>query len=158
MAQQPADSAPVADPPRSDDLPVGTNLSWRLQALIQSGRLAPKQRLPGVREFAAGAGVNVNTARSVYRRLEKQGPAGSQQGLGTFVAPYATIAPTLEQFAAQVAAEAIAQGIDPRELARALYAGSAPRDPFTESLDEEMEPRTPEEGRSARAALRGQIA
>jgi len=148
----------LSDPARSDDLPVGTNLSWRLQVLIHSGRLAPKQRLPGVREFAAGAGVNVNTARSVYRRLENQGLAISQQGLGTFVAPYATIAPTLEQFAAQVAAEAIAQGIDPRELARALYAGSSPRDPFTESLDEELAPRTPEEERSARAALRGQIA
>src|SRR3954470_22030775 len=148
----------LSDPARSDDLPVGTNLSWRLQTLIHSGRLAPEQRLPGVREFAAGAGVNVNTARSVYRRLEGQGLAVAQQGLGTFVAPYVTIAPTLEQFAAQVAAEAIAQGIDPRELARALYAGSAPRDPFTESLDEELAPRTPEEERSARAALRGQIA
>jgi DNA-binding transcriptional regulator YhcF (GntR family) len=148
----------LSDPARSDDLPVGTNLSWRLQVLIHSGRLAPKQRLPGVREFAAGAGVNVNTARSVYRRLENQGLAISQQGLGTFVAPYATVAPTLEQFAAEVAAEAIAQGIDPRELARALYAGSAPGDPFTEALDEELQPRTPEEERSARAALRGQIA
>jgi hypothetical protein len=69
-----------------------------------------------------------------------------------------TIAPTLEQFAAQVAAEAIAQGIDPRELARALYTGSSPRDPFAESPDEKRAPRTPVEERSARAALRGQIA
>jgi DNA-binding transcriptional regulator YhcF (GntR family) len=150
----------LSDPARSDDLPVGTNLSWRLQVLIHSGRLAPKQRLPGVREFAAGAGVNVNTARSVYRRLESNGLALSRQGLGTFVAPYVAIAPTLEQFSAQVAAEAIAQGIDPRELARALYAGSTHRDPFAEPLDEELasEPRTPDEERSGRAALRGQIA
>jgi DNA-binding transcriptional regulator YhcF (GntR family) len=128
--------------------------------LIHSGRLAPRDRLPGVREFAAGAGVNVNTARSVYRRLEDDGFAVSQQGLGTFVAPYVTVAPTLEQFAAEVAAEAIAQGIDPRELARALYAGSSPRDPFAESLEEGAvrAPRTPEEERSARDALRGQIA
>jgi DNA-binding transcriptional regulator YhcF (GntR family) len=158
MAQQPEKTLFLSDPGRSDDLSVGTNLSWRLQVLINTGRLAPKERLPGVREFAAGAGVNVNTARSVYRRLEDRGLALSQQGLGTFVAPYVTIAPTLEQFAAQVAAEAIAQGIDPRELARALYAGSTPRDPFAEPLDEEEAPRTPEEKRSARAALRGQIA
>jgi DNA-binding transcriptional regulator YhcF (GntR family) len=159
MAQSRADLR-LSDPTRSDDLPVGTNLSWRLQVLIHSGRLAPRERLPGVREFAAGAGVNVNTARSVYRRLENQGLAFSQQGLGTFVAPYVSIAPSLEQFAAQVAAEAIAQGIDPRELARALYAGSSPRDPFSEPLDEELAeaPRTHEEERSARAALRGQIA
>jgi DNA-binding transcriptional regulator YhcF (GntR family) len=160
MAQQREERLLISDPTRADDLPVGTNLSWRLQVLIHSGRLAPKDRLPGVREFAAGAGVNVNTARSVYRRLENQGLAVSQQGLGTFVAPYVTVAPSLEQFAAQVAAEAIAQGIDPRELARALYTGSAPRDPFSEPLDEELpsKPRTPQEERSARAALRGQIA
>jgi DNA-binding transcriptional regulator YhcF (GntR family) len=145
---------------RTDDLPVGVNLSWRLRVLINSGRLAPRDRLPGVREFAAGAGVNVNTARSVYRRLETDGLAVSQQGLGTFVAPHVMIAPSLEQFAAQVAAEAIAQGIDPRELARALYAGSSPRDPFGEPLapDTRSAPRTEEEKRSARAALRGQIA
>jgi DNA-binding transcriptional regulator YhcF (GntR family) len=158
MAQQ-EERPSLSDPTRSDDLPVGTNLSWRLQVLIQSGRLAPRERLPGVREFAAGAGVNVNTARSIYRRLEDNGLAVSQQGLGTFVAPYVTIAPTLERFTAQVAAEAIAQGIDPRELARALYAGSPPRDPFTEPLDQDLaRQRTPEDERSARAALRGQIA
>jgi DNA-binding transcriptional regulator YhcF (GntR family) len=160
MAQSPEERPVLSDPTRSDDLPVGTNLAWRLQALIHSGRLAPMQRLPGVREFAAGAGVNVNTARSVYGRLEADGLAVSQQGLGTFVAPYITVAPTLERFAAQVAADAIEQGIDPRELARALYAGSSPRDPFAEPLHEDPspKPRTPEEERSARAALRGQIA
>jgi DNA-binding transcriptional regulator YhcF (GntR family) len=160
MAQQREERPLLTDPARSDDLPVGTILSWRLKALIHSGRLAPEQRLPGVREFAAGAGVNVNTARSVYRRLENDGLAVSQQGLGTFVAPYVPIAPTLERFAAQVAAEALAQGIDPRELARALYAGSSPRDPFAQPVHEEPppEPRTPEEKRSARMALRGQIA
>jgi DNA-binding transcriptional regulator YhcF (GntR family) len=160
MAQQREERLLLSDPARRDDLPVGTTLAWRLRVLIQSGRLAPKQRLPGVREFAAGAGVNVNTARSVYRRLEDDGLAVSQQGLGTFVAPHVTVAPTMEQFAAEVAADAIAQGIDPRELARALYAGSSPHEPFAEPLDEELarEPRTAEEERSARATLRGQIA
>ena len=160
MAQQREERLLLSDPGRSDDLPVGTTLAWRLRVLIHSGRLAPKQRLPGVREFAAGAGVNVNTARSIYRRLENDGLAVSQQGLGTFVAPHVTVAPTLEQFAAEVAADAIAQGIDPRELARALYAGSSPHEPFAEPLDEELasKPRTAEEERSARAALRGQIA
>jgi DNA-binding transcriptional regulator YhcF (GntR family) len=160
MAQQGDEGLQLSDPTRSDDLPVGVNLFWRLQVLIHSGRLAPKQRLPGVREFAAGAGVNVNTARSVYGRLEEDGFAVSRQGLGTFVAPYVTVAPSLERFAAQVAAEAIAQGIDPRELARARYTGSSPRDPFSEPLEQGLadKPRTAEEERSARKALRGQIA
>jgi len=157
MAQsKPADLPELV---RTDDLPVGVNLAWRLQVLIRSGRLQPMDRLPGVREFAAGAGVNVNTARSVYRRLEDQGLAVSQQGLGTFVAPHVAVAPTLEQFASEVAAEAVAQGIDPRELARALYAGSSGRDPFSGQAERDLDtPRTSEEERSARSALRGQIA
>jgi DNA-binding transcriptional regulator YhcF (GntR family) len=151
-------SAALPNLARDDDLPIGVNLAWRLQVLIQSGRLTAMERLPGVREFAAGAGVNVNTARSVYGRLEDEGLAVSQQGLGTFVAPYIAVAPTLEQFAARVSADAIAQGIDPRELARALYSGSSPRDPFAEPRDEDRAPDEPEETRDARASLRGQIA
>src|SRR3954470_2039829 len=157
-----AHSREAADLPelvRSDDLPVGINLSWRLRVLIHSGRLAPRDRLPGVREFAAGAGVNVNTARSVYRRLEAQGLAVSLQGLGTFVDPYVTVTPNLEELAAKVAADAIAHGIDPRELAQAIYAGSSSQDPFSEPADEKTETqRGPDEERSARATLRGQIA
>lgn len=155
MAQSSVDLPDLA---RDDDLPIGVNLAWRLQVLIQSGRLTAMERLPGVREFAAGAGVNVNTARSVYRRLEAEGLAVSQQGLGTFVGPYIAVAPTLEQFAAQVSADAIAQGIDPRELARALYSGSPPRDPFAEPREEDRAQDEPEETHDARASLRGQIA
>src|SRR5688572_8646464 len=142
---------------RGDDLPVGINLAWRLQVLIGTGRLRSLERLPGVREFAAGAGVNVNTARSVYRRLEDDGLAVSRQGLGTFVAPYVTVAPTLEQFASEVATDAVSQGIDPRELARALYSGSPASDPFAEPLEEAGD-LSPEDARLARDSLRGQIA
>jgi DNA-binding transcriptional regulator YhcF (GntR family) len=139
---------------RGDDLPVGANLFWRLQALIRSGHLPANHRLPGVREFAAGAGVNVNTARAIYRRLEDDGLAVSRQGLGTFVSPNAPVSPALEELAARVAAEAAALGIEPRELARALYAGSS-----AAGLEEGVAaPRTDEEERSARDTLRGQIA
>src|SRR5918994_1811144 len=118
----------VSELVRTDDRPVGANLTWRLRTLIASGRLAPSERLPGVRDLATGAGVNANTARGVYSRLEDEGLTVSRQGLGTFVSPYVAVTPSLERFAADVAAEAIAQGIDPRALARALYSGSAPRD------------------------------
>jgi hypothetical protein len=75
--------------------------------------------------------------------------AVSRQGSGTFVAPYAIVSPTLEELAARVAEDAVAQGIEPRELARALYAGSDP-----ESLVETGA----EDERAARISLRGQIA
>ena len=38
-----------------------------------------------MRALAGEAGVNVNTARAVYQRLENEGLARSEQGRGTFV-------------------------------------------------------------------------
>lgn len=160
MAQREDVSPGVAELVRDDDLPLGVDLFWRLQTLIRSGRLGSNERLPGVREFAAGAGVNVNTIRSVYGRLEEEGLVVSHHGLGTFVAPHAAVTPALEQLAAQSAAEAIALGIDPRELARALYTGTSSEDPLAEPVDAALAaaPRTGEQERAARAAFRAQIA
>src|SRR6266511_2827921 len=132
MAQQrdPGTDNPVAtlapDLARADDLPVGAQLAWRLRVLIGSGELGPGDRLPGVRELATGAGVNVNTARAVYRRLEEDGLIVSRHGLGTFVAEDAPSSPELERLAAEAADSARASGVDPRDLARAIYAGSGP--------------------------------
>jgi DNA-binding transcriptional regulator YhcF (GntR family) len=72
---------------RDGELPVGTQLVWKLRSLIQSGALEPGDRLPGVRTLAEAAGVNVNTARAVYGRLERAGLIRSEQGRGTFVTP-----------------------------------------------------------------------
>src|ERR671930_116323 len=127
MAQSPpAELAP--DLARADDLPLGSQLAWRLRALIGSGQLGPGDRLPGVRELASGAGVNVNTARAVYGRLEEDGLIESRHGLGTFVAEDAPVSPDLERLAAEAAESAIASGVDPRDLARAIYAGTGPWD------------------------------
>jgi DNA-binding transcriptional regulator YhcF (GntR family) len=128
MAQSPGtpirELAP--DLERADDLPVGAQLAWRLRVLIASGELGPGDRLPGVRELASGTGVNVNTARAVYGRLEEDGLIVSRHGLGTFVAEGAPAFPDLERLAADAADSARASGVEPRDLARAIYAGSAP--------------------------------
>jgi DNA-binding transcriptional regulator YhcF (GntR family) len=71
---------------RDGDVPVGTQLAWQIQALITGGRLQPGEQLPSVRRLAEVAGVNVNTVRSVYGRLENEGLVSSEQGRGTFVA------------------------------------------------------------------------
>ncbi|MGH2967022.1 MAG: GntR family transcriptional regulator [Solirubrobacterales bacterium] len=126
MAQSAVDGADSASGlARSDDLPVGAQLAWRLRVLIASGQLRAGARLPGVRELADGASVNVNTARAVYGRLEDDGLIVSRQGLGTFVADDVPASPELERLAADAAASARASGVDPRDLARAIYAGSA---------------------------------
>jgi DNA-binding transcriptional regulator YhcF (GntR family) len=164
--REPAEASP--DVEHGDDLPVGVQLAWRLEALIRSGVLAPGERLPGVRELASGAGVNVNTARAVYSRLEREGLAISMHGRGTFVAPSPRVSPGLEQLAAEAAEAARSQGIEPRELARTLYAASGPDDlaplelpaePAGDELDFDRILTTTEadEG-TARRALRGQIA
>src|SRR3954454_18772058 len=71
---------------RDGDIPVGTQLAWQIQALITEGRLQPGERLPSVRALADSAGVNVNTIRAVYERLEGEGFIRTEHGRGSFVA------------------------------------------------------------------------
>jgi DNA-binding transcriptional regulator YhcF (GntR family) len=166
--ERPRDTAAVQgaapDVERDGDLPVGVNLAWRLRALILSGRLGAGDKLPGVRELAVGVGVNVNTARSIYRRLEDEGLVVSRHGQGTYVLPHVAASPALEQVAAEAAETARSLGIDPRDLARTLYAGSAPDHPLVEESPPPADPEAPfappseEDARAARRALRGQIA
>src|SRR5438552_16821555 len=71
---------------RNGDIPVGTQLSWQIQALITEGQLRSGERLPSVRALAEATGVNVNTIRSVYDRLEGEGFVRTEHGRGSFVA------------------------------------------------------------------------
>jgi DNA-binding transcriptional regulator YhcF (GntR family) len=71
---------------RDGDVPLATQLSWQIQALIVGGRLQAGEQLPSVRRLARVAGVNVNTVRAVYERLEGEGFVLTQHGRGTFVA------------------------------------------------------------------------
>jgi DNA-binding transcriptional regulator YhcF (GntR family) len=136
MAQE---RAIAPDLERETDLPVGAQLAWRLRVLIASGRLPAGARLPSVRNLARGAAVNVNTARSVYARLERDGMLASHHGRGTFVAPGTRAIPELETLAADVAHAARAQGVEPRDLARALYCASWPEGSATpEGLEVEL--------------------
>jgi DNA-binding transcriptional regulator YhcF (GntR family) len=105
---------------RDDDLPLATQLAWKLKALMASGHLAPGARLPGVRDLAELAGVNTNTARAVYGRLEQQGLISSEHGRGTFVSQRSAES-ELGRLAASAAAQAHSVGLDLRELAAALY-------------------------------------
>jgi DNA-binding transcriptional regulator YhcF (GntR family) len=84
---------------RDGDIPVGTQLAWQIQALITEGRLMPGEQLPSVRRLADAAGVNVNTIRSVYDRLEGEGFIRTEHGRGSFVS---TNVPQLDPRAARV--------------------------------------------------------
>jgi GntR family transcriptional regulator len=115
-----------------DELPVGLQLTWRLRALIASGRLASGERLPSFRRLSEWAGVNVNTVRAVYAGLEREGLIVSRQGQGTFVAEGIEAAPQLEQIATEALRRASEAGLSPRDLAivaQACASMSAPEAP-----------------------------
>jgi GntR family transcriptional regulator len=117
MAQRTAnrEATPFSTDPAAE-LPVGVQLSWRLRALIATGRLAAGERLPSFRRLAQWAGVNVNTVRTVYAGLEESGLVVSRQGQGTFVAGGIEAAPELEEIAGDALQRVQEAGLDPRDL------------------------------------------
>jgi DNA-binding transcriptional regulator YhcF (GntR family) len=106
---------------RDAEVPLGVQLAWALRTRIQDGRLDAGSRLPGLRDLAEGLGVNPNTVRAVYQRLEHEGLLSSQQGSGTFVAQAPGKLSAASAIAATAAREAHQTGVDPREVAAALY-------------------------------------
>jgi DNA-binding transcriptional regulator YhcF (GntR family) len=107
---------------RSSDVPLGTQLAWKLRAAIAGGRLRPGDRLPAVRELAAAAAINVNTARAVYARLARDGTIVSEQGRGTFVSDRPLRGAAVAELVERAARDAHSHDVDPRELAALLYA------------------------------------
>jgi DNA-binding transcriptional regulator YhcF (GntR family) len=91
-------------------------LSWRLRALIATGRLAAGERLPSFRRLAEWGGVNVNTVRAVYAGLEEAGLVVSRQGQGTFVAEGIVASPELEEIAVEALRRVRDVGLDPSDL------------------------------------------
>lgn len=106
---------------RAAEVPIGVQLAWALRARIHDGRLTPGQRLPGLRDFAQALKINANTVRAVYQRLEHEDMIESRQGSGTYVAAAAHQPSAAGAIAASAAREALQTGVDPREVAAALY-------------------------------------
>ncbi len=138
---------------RDAEIPIGVQLAWALRSRIRDGRFQPGQRLPGLREVAEATGINVNTARAVYQRLEQEGLIDSQQGSGTFVAAAPPQLAAVTAIAADAAREAHETGVDPREVAAALYVSpAAVADPSS------LAPAPADDAAERRRALRAQIA
>ncbi|HWX44937.1 MAG TPA: GntR family transcriptional regulator [Solirubrobacteraceae bacterium] len=106
---------------RDAEVPLGVQLAWALRARIHDGRLGSGERLPALRDLAEGLGVNANTIRAVYQRLEHEGLLASLQGSGTFVTAGPRERSAAGAIAEVAAREARATGVDPREVAAALY-------------------------------------
>lgn len=130
---------------RDAEVPVGTQLAWMLRSAILSGELAPGARLPALHQLAQQAGVNVNTIRAVYGRLEQQGLVVTRHGSGTFATGTAADAVALTELVTTARDAARAARIDLRDVAAALY------------VDAE-EPPTADGQADERRRLRAQIA
>jgi DNA-binding transcriptional regulator YhcF (GntR family) len=117
---------------RSAGVPLGTQLAARIRAGVRDGSLSPDDQLPSVRALADAVGVNVNTVRAVYSRLEAEGVVRSEQGRGTFVAgPPADEAATRRELRRQIAQlEASLARLPPPPT----LAHPAPRRPRSASL------------------------
>lgn len=68
-----------------NDRPIYAQLIEQMQHALIVGDYAPGQKLPGVRELAAEAGVNPNTMQRALAELEAQGLLYTQRTSGRFV-------------------------------------------------------------------------
>jgi DNA-binding transcriptional regulator YhcF (GntR family) len=162
--RQPAGSSTAAGPStlgiavdRDAEVPLGLQLGWSLSARIRDGTFAPGQRLPGLREMAEASGLNINTVRAVYQRLEQRGLIQSLQGSGTFVATTPGEHAAVAAIVADAAREAHATGVDPREVATALYVASEAAGARA-GARARAHAQEPDEASERRSALRAQIA
>lgn len=72
-----------------DAQPIYAQIAERLSDEVLSGTYPPQGRVPGVREYAALLGVNVNTVVKAYDYLAADGVIQSQRGMGYYVTPEA---------------------------------------------------------------------
>lgn len=70
---------------RRSTIPVREQLSAQLRFGILSGRLAPTERLPSVRDLARRLKIHPNTVSAAYRDLAESGWVTPKSGSGVFV-------------------------------------------------------------------------
>ncbi len=67
------------------DRPIFLQIVERIQMDIVSGKYAPGDKLPSVRDLAAEASVNPNTMQKAFTELERTGLVYSQRTSGRFI-------------------------------------------------------------------------
>lgn len=69
----------------TEDRPIWQQITEQLTLRILKGEYPPGERLPGVRELAAQAGVNPNTMQRAMAQLEADGLAAGSRTAGRTV-------------------------------------------------------------------------
>lgn len=70
----------------NDRTPIYAQLERGIRVAIATGRMAPGDQLPTVRQLAVDLRVNANTVAKVYLTLEREGVLITRRGVGTFIA------------------------------------------------------------------------
>jgi DNA-binding transcriptional regulator YhcF (GntR family) len=107
---------------REAEVPIGVQLAWLLRARILGGAITTGARLPALHRLAEEIGVNANTVRAVYARLEQDGLVATRHGSGTYVTG-APVGGALAELVTGAEREAREAGVEPRDVAAALYVG-----------------------------------
>ena len=66
-------------------IPIYEQIKTQIIALINTGVLAPGDKLPSLRALASDLSLNFNTIKKVFALLEADGVIESRQGAGFFV-------------------------------------------------------------------------
>ncbi len=107
-------------------VPIYVQLRDQLLRAIGSGRLAPGEQMPTMRQVAVALRIDLNTVRRAYDELERLGAISLLRGRGSFVSVKAApaepslLAQRTEDLAKQTLSNAAAAGVDPRALAQRM--------------------------------------
>ncbi len=69
----------------SPNIPIYVQVMEYIKKEIVTGRLAPGEKIPAVRELAGELQVNPNTIQRTFQELEREGIAETRRGTGRFV-------------------------------------------------------------------------
>ncbi len=76
---------PQGPAPLDKERPIYAQLAEDLVRRAARGELAPGDKVPSAREFAAAHMVNPNTVARAYQELEREGFLVTRRGLGSFI-------------------------------------------------------------------------
>jgi DNA-binding transcriptional regulator YhcF (GntR family) len=68
-----------------DGLPIYLQIVNQINYLVASGRLAPGEELPPIRDLALQLRVNPNTVAKAYKELQTKGVVTNRRTAGTYV-------------------------------------------------------------------------
>lgn len=114
---------------RGTPTPIKEQLISQLLLAIFSGRFAPGERLPSVRQLARRLQLHANTISAVYQELAARGWVDQRPGSGVYVRPQLP-PPSLDSLVERFLADAAAAGHAPsavfEALGRAVHPALAP--------------------------------